>query len=190
MVEAVEIFEFVKIYKELIEKVKTEKLNPFEIDINQLKELISDDLITNGLIISLLTKILKLKAEYLEKQLIPEEEKEEKIKKVFKQVLQEETDLSEDDIEDLLMIESIKAKLRKPKAVNPPKISYQEFQKITKGEIIEVLYEDTDYNNYAKEIYRKIKNNTFKIRSIQDFIGLMFAIYNYNLNIKHIKSFL
>ena len=187
-----EIFEFINLYKNLIEQVKKEELNPFEIDIYKLKNLVSDNIFNNGLIISLLSKLIKLKAEYLEKQLIPqtEEEKEEKIKSIFKQVLQEESNLEEDDIEALLMVDSIREKLKKPKSTKTERISYQEFQKLAKEQVKEVLYEDTDYNAYALEIAKQIEKGTFKIKNYKDFIGLMFAIYLFNLEIANIEKFL
>lgn len=191
MIAAAEVFGFINLYKDLIEKVKKENLNPLEIDIYQLEELVSDDIFINGLIISLLSKIVKLKAEYIEKQLVPEEDKKEQtVRHIFRQVLKEETDLSDDDIESLLMVDSIREKLKKPKSVSPKRISYQEFQEITKSQIKEVLYEDTDYNAYAREIYEKIKEGVFEIKSYRDFIGLMFAIYIYNLDIQSIDSFI
>lgn len=187
-----EVFEVINFYKELVEKVKREEVNPFEVDLKDLKEIAGDNIFTNGLIISLLSKLLKLKADYLEKQIIPpsKEEKEEKIKSVFKQVLKEETNLEEDDIEALLMVDSFKEKLRKPKSVKPARISYQEFQEITKNQIKEVLFEDTDYNAYAKEIAKQIEKGIFKIRSYKDFIGLMFAITFEGIIVEDIKQFL
>ena len=185
-------FEVVNFYKELVEKIKKENLNPFEISTKDLKSLVGDNIFHNGLIISLLSKIIKLKAEYLEKQLIfkTEEEKQEAVKSVFKQVLQEETNLEEDEIEALLMIDSIKKNLKKPKAIKPERITYQEFQKITKSQIKEVLFEDTDYNAYALEIAKQIQQGIFKIKSYKDFIGLMFAISLLNLDVNNLKSFL
>jgi len=185
-------FEVVNFYKELVEKIKKENLNPFEISTKDLKSLVGDNIFHNGLIISLLSKIIKLKAEYLEKQLIfkTEEEKQEAVKSVFKQVLQEETNLEEDEIEALLMIDSIKKKLKKPKDIKPERITYQEFQKITKSQIKEVLFEDTDYNAYALEIAKQIQQGIFKIKSYKDFIGLMFAISLLNLDVNNLKSFL
>jgi len=191
MTVATEVFEFINLYRDLIRQVKEEGLNPLDIDIYKLQELVSDDIFTNGLIISLLSKILRLKAEYLEEQLIPEEdEKEQTVRHIFRQVLKEETELSDDNIENLLMVDSIREKLRKPKSVSPKRISYQEFQEITKGQIKEVLHEDTNYNAYAREIYEKVKKEVFRIRTIQDFIGLIFAITLYNLNIADIRQFL
>jgi len=191
MTVATEVFEFINLYRDLIRHVKEEGLNPLDIDIYKLQELVSDDIFTNGLIISLLSKILRLKAEYLEEQLIPEEdEKEQTVRHIFRQILREETNLSDDDIESLLMVDSIREKLRKPKSVSPKRISYQEFQEITKSQIKEVLYEDINYNTFAKEIYEKIKKEIFTIRSYKDFIGLMFAINIYNINITDIRQFL
>ena len=184
-----EIFEFINLYKNLIEQVKKEELNPFEIDTYKLRNLVSNNIFTNGLIISLLSKLIKLKAEYLEKQLIPKTE-EEKIKSVFKQVLQEETNLEDEDIEALLTVDSIKEKLKKPKSIKIERISYQEFQKLAKEQVKEVLYEDTDYNAYALEIAKQIEKGTFKIKNYKDFIGLMFAIYNFELEIESVEKFL
>ena len=157
----------------------------------ELKELIGDNFIINGIVISLLSKLLKLKVEYLGKQLIQiEEEKEERLKDVFKQVLKEETNLEDDDIEALLMIDSIKEKLKKPKSIKPKKISYKEFQKITKGEIKNSLHKTIDYNKYALEVAKEVENGTFKIKNIKDFIGLLFAIHLFNIEVKDIKKFL
>jgi len=187
-----QIFEVVNFYKRLIEKIKKENLNPFEISTEDLKNLVGDNVFYNGIIISIISKIIKLKAEYLEKQVISktEEEKQETIKSVFKQVLKEETNLGEDDIEELLMIDSIREKLKKPKAIKPKRISYQEFQEITKSQIKEVLFENTDYNAYALEIAKQIEKGTFKIKSYKDFIGLMFAIALYEIDIEDIDEFL
>ncbi|NPA53861.1 MAG: hypothetical protein GXO21_04265 [Aquificae bacterium] len=186
------IFETIETYKKIIKQIEEGRIDPFEVEFESLKELVGDNIFTNGLIISFLSKLLKLKAEYLEKQIIPqtEEEKKEAVKSIFKQVLQEETGLEDDDIEALLMVDSIKEKLKKPKAVKPKKISYQEFQEIAKSQIREVLHEDTDYNTYALKIAKQIEKGTFKIKSYKDFIGLMFAIYLFNLEINDIKAFL
>jgi len=58
-----EVFEVINIYKELVEKVKREEVNPFEVDLKDLKDIVGENIFTNGLIISLLSKLLKLKAE-------------------------------------------------------------------------------------------------------------------------------
>ncbi|RUM58736.1 MAG: hypothetical protein DSY60_01120 [Persephonella sp.] len=189
------IFAIINFYRELIEKIEKEELNPFEMSSEELseelKELIGDNFIINGIVISLLSKLLKLKVEYLGKQLIQiEEEKEERLKDVFKQVLKEETNLEDDDIEALLMIDSIKEKLKKPKSIKPKKISYKEFQKITKGEIKNSLHKIIDYNKYALEVAKEVENGTFKIKNIKDFIGSLFAIHLFNIEVKDIKKFL
>ncbi len=189
MIAKTEIFETIKTYKKLIQEIEENKINPFEVSIHELKELTGDNIFTNGLILSIAAKILKLKA----KNLITEENTEDKkevVKSIFKEVLKEETNLEEDDIEALLMVDSIKEKLKKPKAIKPKKIPYQEFQRITKNQIKEVLFENTDYNSYALEIVKQIEKGTFKIKSYKDFIGLMFAIYLFNLEIKSIKKFI
>ncbi|RUM62066.1 MAG: hypothetical protein DSY59_00885 [Persephonella sp.] len=189
------IFAIINFYRELIEKIEKEELNPFEMSSEELseelKELIGDNFIINGIVISLLSKLLKLKVEYLGKQLIQiEEEKEERLKDVFKQVLKEEINLEDDDIEALLMIDSIKEKLKKPKSIKPKKISYKEFQKITKGEIKNSLHKIIDYNKYALEVAKEVENGTFKIKNIKDFIGSLFAIHLFNIEVKDIKKFL
>ena len=56
-------------------------LSPF------LKALSGDNIFTNELIISLLSKIIKLKAEYLEKELTPEAVKKTKSYKASKNLL-------------------------------------------------------------------------------------------------------
>jgi hypothetical protein len=192
LITKTEVYETISFYKDLIEKIKKEDLNPFDLSIQELKGFVGDNIFTNSLIISILSKLLKLKAEYLANNYFPkdEEEREKAVKSIFKQAIKDETGMEEDDIEALLMVESIKEKLRKPKAVNPVKISYQEFQEITKNQIKEVLHEDTDYNAYALEIAKKIEEGSFKIRSYRDFIGLMFAIYNFNLDITDISKFI
>jgi hypothetical protein len=192
LIAKTEVYETISFYKDLIEKIKKEDLNPFDLSIQELKGFVGDNIFTNSLIISILSKLLKLKAEYLANNYFPkdEEEREKAVKSIFKQAIKDETGMEEDDIEALLMVESIKEKLRKPKAVNPVKISYQEFQEITKNQIKEVLHEDTDYNAYALEIAKKIEEGSFKIRSYRDFIGLMFAIYNFNLDITDISKFI
>lgn len=189
MIAKTEIFETIGTYKKLIQEIEKNKIDPFEVSIQELKELTGDNIFTNGLILSIAAKILKLKA----KNLITEENTEDKkeiVKSIFKEVLKEETNLEEDDIEALLMVDSIKEKLKKPKAIKPKKIPYQEFQRITKSQIKEVLFENTDYNAYALEIAKQIEKGTFKIRNFKDFIGLMYAIYNYNLDISDITKFL
>ncbi|RMB00061.1 hypothetical protein [Hydrogenothermus marinus] len=184
-----QIYKFINLYRDLIDKAKKDLINPFDISIDDLKQLTGDNILTNGLIISLLSKIIKLKAEYLEKQLSGND-KEKQIKSVFKEVLKEETNLEEDDIEALLMEESIREKLRKPKSVKPQRISYQTFQEITKNQIKDVLFEDTDYNTYALEIAKQIQQGTFRIKTYKDFIGLMFAIYLFGLEINNLKSYI
>ena len=49
------------------------------------------------------------------------------------------------------------------------------------------------YSINALSVYSliaKIKKGVFRIKSYKDFIGLMFAIYIYNLDVKDIKQFL
>ena len=189
MIVKTEIFETIETYRKIIQEIEENKINPFEVSIHELKELTGDNIFTNGLILSIAAKILKLKAKNLITEENPEDKKEA-VKSIFRQVLKEETNLEEDDIEALLMIDSIKEKLKKPKAIKPKKIPYQEFQRITKNQIKEVLFENTDYNAYALEIAKQIEKGTFKIKNFKDFIGLMYAIYNYNLDIKDIRQFL
>lgn len=88
------------------------------------------------------------------------------------------------------MEESIKEKLRKPKFFKVKKISKEEFLNVSKENLKETLSKDIDYNSLSEEILKMIKSKRFKIKTVQDFIGLMFAIYNYNLEINDIRQFL
>ncbi|MGC9001355.1 MAG: hypothetical protein ACP5J2_10380, partial [Caldisericum sp.] len=83
----------------------------------------------------------------------------------------------------LLKIESLREKLRKKKSIIPEKIRYEDFK------VREFLFKSIDYNEYAKNIKEQIEKGTFKIESIQDFIGLLFAMQLYQLEIEDISQF-
>lgn len=184
-----ELLETVSFYNRLMEMVKRENLNPFEISLYQVKQLISDNITYNGMIILILARLVNMKANYILEK-ISNPEKEDQIKSIFKQVIKDETQMNDEDIELLLTVESIRYKLRKPKTVNPEKITYKEFQELAKNQVIESISNSIDYNKYAEEIAKQIKEGTFKIKSYRDFIGLMFAIYIFNIEVKDIKDFL
>ncbi len=190
-----EINQAYKIYDSLIKQVENGTLNPLDIDINLFLENLSkdEDIKNSAIFVKLSTELLKLKAENLINLIFPEKESKKITKNVIEkkifETLKEETGFDE-DILNLLMEESIREKLKKPRFIKVKKISKEEFLKISKENLKESLSKDVDYNNLAKEILEKIKSGKFKIKSIQDFIGLMFAIYNYNLEIKDIKQFL
>jgi hypothetical protein len=98
--------------------------------------------------------------------------------------LKEEIGLQDQTIEELLKIESLREKLRKKKAKIPEKIRYKEFK------VREFLFESIDYNEYARNVKERIEKGTFKIESIQDFIGLLFALQLYQIDIEDISQFL
>ncbi|GAB6073306.1 hypothetical protein JCM14244_16890 [Venenivibrio stagnispumantis] len=185
-----EVYDFIRFYRNLIEKAKKDEISIFEIKINPEDIDISGNIFQNAFIIALLSELTKLKAEYLlDKATQKQEQPEQIIKQAFKNTIEKE-DLDTDDIESLLLIDSLKEKLKKPKSVKPQRISYQEFKEIVKDEIKEALHKDVDYNLLALEIVARINAGTFKIKSIKDFIGLMFAIHLYNIQVIDIKQFL
>ncbi len=190
-----EINQAYKIYDSLIKQVEEGVLDPLNIDIKTFLDNLSkdEDIKNSAIFIKLSAQLLKIKVDNFLSLVSPEEKKEQITKKLIEkkifEALQEETGLDE-DILSLLMEESIKEKLRKPKFVKVKKISKEEFLNISKGNLRDTLSKDIDYNNLSKEILEKIKSKNFKIKTIQDFIGLMFAIYNYNLEINDIREFL
>lgn len=167
-----DVFSVIRYYRQLLES----DIDLFSLSLDELKEYFSEDLETNGIILSLLTKILKRKVEILESMLIKQDNKQE-IKRIFKEVLKEETGLDELTIEELLMIDSFRDKLRKPKSIKPQRISYKEFQELTKQEVLNAVSHSVDYNELARDIYERIKKGVFRIKTYRDFIGLMYAIY-------------
>lgn len=167
-----DVFSVIRYYRQLLES----DIDLFSLSLDELKEYFSEDLETNGIILSLLTKILKRKVEILESMLVKQDNKQE-IKRIFKEVLKEETGLDELTIEELLMVESFRDKLRKPKSIKPQRISYKEFQELTKQEVLNAVSHSVDYNELAKDIYERIKRGVFRIKNYRDFIGLMYAIY-------------
>ncbi|MGC8868784.1 MAG: hypothetical protein ACP5P7_03890 [Sulfurihydrogenibium sp.] len=173
--------ETINLYRNLIEKIEKENLNPFEIKIENLKP--EDNLYVNGILLSIMVRLFKLKIEHLEKMLSTQEKKEI-VRNIFKQVLKEETGLQDQTIEELLKIESLREKLRKKKSIIPEKIRYEEFK------VREFLFESIDYNEYARDVKERIEKGTFKIKNIQDFIGLLFAMQLYQLQIEDISQFL
>ncbi|MGC9189061.1 MAG: hypothetical protein ACP5F0_07190 [Sulfurihydrogenibium sp.] len=170
--------ETINLYRNLIEKIEKENLNPFELKIENLKP--EDNLYLNGILLSVMVRLFKLKVEYL----LSTQEKKEIVRNVFKQVLKEEIGLQDQTIEELLKIESLREKLRKKKSIIPEKIRYEEFK------VREFLFKSIDYNEYARDVKERIEKGTFKIKSIQDFIGLLFAMQLYQLEIEDISQFL
>jgi len=183
-----EVYDFIRFYRNLIEKAKKDEISIFEIRINPEDIDISGSILQNALILALLSELLKLKAEYLYNQATQKEETKQVIEKAFRKVLQEEG-FSEEDIEMLLMVDSLKDKLKKPKSVKPQRMSYQEFKELVKDEIKEALHKDVDYNFLALEIAKKIEQGSFKIQSIRDFIGFLFAVYLFNLDVDFYSYF-
>jgi len=109
-----EIYDFIRFYRNLIEKAKKDEISIFEIKINPEDIDISGSILQNALILALLSELLKLKAEYLYNRAIKKEETKQVIEKAFRKVLQEEG-FSEEDIEMLLMVDSLKEKLHEKK---------------------------------------------------------------------------
>ena len=178
-----DVFSIIRYYRELLES----NVDLFSLSLDEIKEYFSDDLETNGILLSLLAKILKRKVEILEGLAIKQDNKQE-IKRIFKELLKEETKLDDLTIEQLLMVDSFKEKLKKPKAVKPQRISYKEFRELTKQEILQAVSHSIDYNEYAKEVYQKIKEGTFRIRNYRDFIGLMYAIFLFEVDFGFIEK--
>jgi hypothetical protein len=129
-----------------------------------------------------MVKLFQLKIKHLEKMLSTQEKKEI-VRNVFKQVLKEEIGLQDETIEELLKIESLREKLKKKKTKLPEKIRYE-------VKVREFLHKSIDYDEYAKNIKEQIEKGTFKINNIQDFIGLLFALQLYQLEIEDISQFL
>lgn len=173
-----DVFSVIRYYRQLLES----DIDLFSLSLDELKEYFSEDLETNGIILSLLTKILKRKVEILESMLVKQDNKQE-IKRIFKEVLKEETGLDELTIEELLMIDSFRDKLRKPKSIKPQRISYKEFQELTKQEVLNAVSHSVDYNELARDIYERIKKGVFRIKTYRDFIGLMYAIYLFDFDL-------
>ncbi|PMP77077.1 MAG: hypothetical protein C0178_03690 [Sulfurihydrogenibium sp.] len=169
--------ETINLYRNLIEKIEKENLNPFELKIENLKP--EDNLYVNGILLSIMVRLFKLKVEYL----LSTQEKKEIVRNVFKQVLKEEIGLQDETIEELLKIESLREKLKKKKTKLPEKIRYE-------VKVREFLHKSIDYDEYAKNIKEQIEKGTFKINNIQDFIGLLFALQLYQLEIEDISQFL
>jgi hypothetical protein len=163
--------ETINLYRNLIEKIEKENLKP------------ENNLYVNSILLSIMVRLFKLKVEHLEKMLSTQEKKEI-VRNVFKQVLKEEIGLQDQTIEELLKIESLKEKLRKKKSIIPEKIRYEEFK------VREFLFKSIDYDEYAKDVKERIEKGTFKINNIQDFIGLLFAMQLYQIDIEDISQFL
>jgi len=183
-----EVYDFIRLYRSLIEKAKKDEISIFEIQIDPNIIGTFDNMFQNALIIALLSELVKLKAEYLYNKAIRKEETKQLIEKVFRKVLKNEG-FSDEDIETLLMIDSMREKLKKPKSISPPRMSYQEFKEMVKDEIKDALHKGVDYNMLAEEVAIKIKEGTFKIRSIRDFIAFLFAAYNFNLDVDYKSLF-
>ncbi len=175
--ELFSVFEVVNYYRDIVDK----DMDIFSMDINEIRQYFSEDLQSNGILLTLLTKILKKKVDFLLGVLCKEDVKKE-VKRVFVESIKEQTGLSDATIEDLLMLDSFKEKLRKPKAKTPKRITYQEFKDLTKQEILNSVCCSFDYKDYAKIIYNQLKIGSFKIKDYRDFIGLMYAIYFYDLD--------
>ncbi len=181
--QSCDVFSVVRYYREIIDS----DVDIFSMDINQIKEYFSEDLQLNGILLTLLTKILKKKVEFLLGVLSKDDVKKE-VKKIFVESIKEETGLSDATIEDLLMLDSFREKLKKPKTKIPKRITYQEFKDLTKQEILSAVACSVDYNKYAEIIYNQIKNGSFKIKDYRDFIGLMYALSFYDIDLSDLSK--
>jgi hypothetical protein len=179
-----EIYSLVKLYQTILENG-----NVFDIDSKKLLQLVGDDLYKNSLIISIVSKVIKRKAEIIYQSAVrTEEEKKEETKKIFKEVLKENTQLDDESIEALLSI-GLKEKLKKPKSTSPKRITKAEFEEMVKKEMEITLVKAVDYEKEAKRVKAEIEKGTFRIKTLRDFIALMFAIYMFNLEVNSISRF-
>jgi hypothetical protein len=179
-----EIYSLIKLYQTILENG-----NVFDIDSKKLLQFVGDDLYKNSLIISIVSKVIKRKAEIIYQLTVKtEEEKKEETKKIFKEVLKENTQLDDESIEALLSI-GLKEKLKKPKSTSPKRITKTEFEEIVKKEMKITLVKAVDYEKEARRVKAEIEKGTFRIKTLRDFIALMFAIYMFNLEINSISRF-
>jgi len=179
-----EIHSLIKLYQTILENG-----NVFDIDSKKLLQLVGDDLYKNSLIISIVSKVIKRKAEIIYQLTVKtEEEKKEETKKIFKEVLKENTQLDDESIEALLSI-GLKEKLKKPKSTSPKRITKAEFEEMVKKEMKITLVKAVDYEKEAQRVKAEIEKGTFKIKTLRDFIALMFAIYMFNLEVAGISKF-
>ncbi|MBX0312806.1 MAG: hypothetical protein JHC31_13750 [Sulfurihydrogenibium sp.] len=180
-----EIYSLIKLYQTILENG-----NVFDIDSKKLLQLAGDDLYKNSLIISIVSKVIKRKAEIIYQLTVrTEEEKKEETKKIFKEVLKENTQLDDESIEALLSI-GLKEKLKKPKSTSPKRITKAEFEEMVKKEMKITLVKAVDYEKEAQRVKAEIEKGTFRIKTLRDFIALMFAIYMFNLEVNSISRFM
>jgi hypothetical protein len=180
-----EIYSLIKLYQTILENG-----NVFDMDSKKLLQLVGDDLYKNSLIISIVSKVIKRKAEIIYQSAVRiEEEKKEETKKIFKEVLKENTQLDDESIEALLSI-GLKEKLKKPKSTSPKRITKSEFEEIVKKEMEITLVKAVDYEKEAQRVKAEIEKGTFRIKTLRDFIALMFAIYMFNLEVNSISRFM
>jgi hypothetical protein len=83
----------------------------------------------------------------------------------------------------------LKEKLKKPKSISPKRITKAEFEEIVKKEMEITLVKAVDYEREAQRVKVEIEKGTFKIKTLRDFIALMFAICMFNLEVACISRF-
>jgi len=193
-------------YREYLKLVNEGQFNPEDIDIDFLIKEFQEKAaeldyynlyLQAGMFLEAAGKLLRLKADLVHNQLVPEEpvfQKEEERKKYIKhqveEILKDYDFLKDTELYDLFAGYRRKTGRKPGTSVKVNRLSYEEFRQLAKDQVKEVLVDSIDYNAYAKDIARRIRQGTFKIRKVQDFIGLMFAITFEGINVEDISQFL
>ncbi len=202
-------------YRFFLRKVEEGKINPLDVRIDLLVESfkVEAEVLDNeklyhysAMFLQAVSKLLKLKTNKAFEYLFPENGKKKRIaitKREVEEVLKEFDNDTFNSLLDELTLKGINLRYN-PYKENGKKggrgnkkfkeIKTRKFEDFVKQEVPfkakEILFENTDYNAYALEVAKKVKDGTFKIRNYKDFIGLMFAIYIFNIDVKSIEKFL
>jgi hypothetical protein len=74
----------------------------------------------------------------------------------------------------------IKRKTKKVKIYKSKRITKAEFEEIVKKEMKISLVKAIDYEKEAQRVKLEIEKSTFRIKTLRDFIALMFAMFYLN----------
>ena len=201
------IVELISPYREYLRLVREGKIDPEDIDVNVLISEFQDRIeeldysrlfLLSGMFIEVVSRLIRFKTDFLTEVITPRLEDEggerkKHVKRKIEEILKEYEMLEDESLAELFGSYRRKTGRRRgSRSLRIEQVCYAKFKRKNPFTPEGVLFGNTDYNAYASVIVEEIKKGTFSICSYKDFIGLMYAIYLFDIPVtsEDVKRFL